>query len=657
MAHLKDLVSMATSVLVERRPKEKLDGFFSFIEKNFSIDGGCIFVWTPEYNMFRGLNLTWVKKDFRSVMQRLARSLYKDMEELFLPLGANSYGDKVLETRKPLYVSDTSKSPYWGDRLRYISGIRSTFTYPLIIRDDMKVIIVFFSGKVNGFSKDFFGFIEEMCSRLSSIVEVIIHEQTQEIMAKSLQRELRHRNHELEILLNMSRQLSFTATFEDALQVVKNLIHFGIKYDFFAMIILSHNIKKIFIYPYYVLSKGTISKIKDEMIGKIYNNGKYLVQAIDLYIDIPMYDNVKCVKYINEMFFLPINIKSSSPDTEILFCIGRDNNKFSKEEIRFINLVGTQLTITFLRIIESQERERFTVQKILYDLPEGVILLDSQFKILLFNKLGEEYISKYVSFKGENRFDSFKGISIQDIIGQDRDEIEVEVTDKGDYKILKLVARQIEVLHEGPWWILLLSDVTENRQMQKKIYRMLEETVYSLAMAIERRDPYTAGHQKNVAQLAVKISENMGLDKELIHCIYLGALLHDLGKIAIPAEILTKPGKLSREEFALIMTHPRVGYEILKNVEFTGPIKEMVLYHHERLDGSGYPTGIKGDKIPLEARILAVADVVEAISSHRPYRPSLGLEVALEEIKRGRGKLFDKEVVDACLMVDFSKIE
>jgi len=171
----------------------------------------------------------------------------------------------------------------------------------------------------------------------------------------------------------------------------------------------------------------------------------------------------------------------------------------------------------------------------------------------------------------------------------------------------------------------------------------------ALASTAEIRDPYTSGHQKNVTKLASSIAEHMGLSAELIKGLRIAGLLHDIGKISVPAEILSKPGKITKDERNIIKNHCRVGYDILKGIEFPWPIAKIVLQHHERMDGSGYPLGIRGEEILLEARIIAVADVIEAMSSHRPYRAALGLDEALEEIRKNRGISFDPEVVDACL--------
>lgn len=179
--------------------------------------------------------------------------------------------------------------------------------------------------------------------------------------------------------------------------------------------------------------------------------------------------------------------------------------------------------------------------------------------------------------------------------------------------------------------------------------RMLEQTIQAIALTIEKRDPYTAGHQVRVSHLATAIAQQMQLDAEKMDGMRLGGMIHDIGKIHLPAEILSRPGKLSEVEFALVKAHSKVGADIVADVEFPWPVAQMILQHHERLDGSGYPNGESGDAILIEARILAVADVVEAMASHRPYRPALGIDKALDEIRQGRERLYDAGVVDICV--------
>ena len=183
----------------------------------------------------------------------------------------------------------------------------------------------------------------------------------------------------------------------------------------------------------------------------------------------------------------------------------------------------------------------------------------------------------------------------------------------------------------------------------KALQDSLEDTVRAIASIVEMRDPYTSGHQIRVAELAAAIAKQMGLPVEQVHAIHLAGIVHDLGKIQVPSEILSKPGRITDIEYSLIKTHPQAGYDILKGINFPWPVAQIVLQHHERFDGSGFPQGLKGDAILLEARILSVADVIEAMSSHRPYRPGLGIEAALDEITRLRGTYYDPQVVDACV--------
>jgi PAS domain S-box-containing protein len=197
----------------------------------------------------------------------------------------------------------------------------------------------------------------------------------------------------------------------------------------------------------------------------------------------------------------------------------------------------------------------------------------------------------------------------------------------------------------------IVADITEKKQSVERLRGTLEGTVRAIASIVETRDPYTAGHQRRVSDLARAIAEEMGLSEERVEGLHVAATIHDIGKISVPAEMLTKPTRLTKIEFSLIQTHVQAGYDILKDIVFPWPVARMVVEHHERMNGTGYPNALKGDNILLESRIMAVADVVEAMASHRPYRASLGIEPALEEIEKNRGILYDAEAVDACLIL------
>ena len=211
--------------------------------------------------------------------------------------------------------------------------------------------------------------------------------------------------------------------------------------------------------------------------------------------------------------------------------------------------------------------------------------------------------------------------------------------------------------------VMIYTDITEQKktelelkQSMLRLRKNLAGTIQAMAMTVETRDPYTAGHQRKTADIARNIAQEMGLPQKQVDGIRMAGVIHDLGKISIPAEILSKPGKICQPEYSLIQFHPQTGYDILKGIDFRWPVAEIVRQHHERMDGSGYPNGLTGDHILLEARIIGVADVIEAMSSHRPYRPALGVTRAFHEIRQNRGRLYDPNVVDATVRL-FAKKE
>jgi putative nucleotidyltransferase with HDIG domain len=219
------------------------------------------------------------------------------------------------------------------------------------------------------------------------------------------------------------------------------------------------------------------------------------------------------------------------------------------------------------------------------------------------------------------------------------------------HNILRRRKLEIEIrAHQKNLEKLVAKRTAELRKALNKWRRATEGIVESTAHVVEARDPYTAGHQRNVAKLACAIAEKLGFSQHGIEGVRMAALIHDLGKISIPAEILSKPSRLSEIEFSLVREHPKVGYNILRDIEFPWPLAEMVFQHHERINGSGYPRGLSGDKMLEEAKILGVSDVLEAMAADRPYRPALGMDTAIEEIAKNAGVLYDSRVVDACIL-------
>jgi len=272
------------------------------------------------------------------------------------------------------------------------------------------------------------------------------------------------------------------------------------------------------------------------------------------------------------------------------------------------------------------------------------------------------------SFVGKECMDNLKDIwpGVLDLFYRGKRKFEQQISLRDCHGNLLHIVVQMVVLpaYAESWKRVLVSllDVTkevlarrELEQSHTKLQRVLEGSVRSLAALVERRDPYTAGHQQRVAELACAIAKELNLPEERIQGLRMAALLHDIGKVVVPAEILTKPARLSDLEFAMLKEHPQVGYEVLAGIDFPWPVAEIVRQYHERLDGSGYPRGLKGEEILLEAQILAVADVVEAMISHRPYRPAHTIREAVEEIKTHQETLYNPDVVKICVDLLSSK--
>lgn len=320
--------------------------------------------------------------------------------------------------------------------------------------------------------------------------------------------------------------------------------------------------------------------------------------------------------------------------------------KESKE--RFRSLLET----TSDWIWESDEKGRFTYSspraEDLFGLPsdetKGKTIID--FVPLVLKSVYKEPYEELISLQKP-----FKGFEVT-CLGKNWQNIVLEInavpvfSEKGEILGYRGVTRDISVRK------MAMEALKKSRD---RLHSNLEETVKSLVAAEEKRDPYTAGHQERVDKLACAIARELGLPEKQIEGLHFAALLHDIGKIALPSEFLSKPTLLSSQEQEIIKCHAEIGYDILKNINFPWPVAEIVYQHHELLDGSGYPRGLKDEEILLEAKILTVADVVEAMSSHRPYRPSLGVEASLNQIRKGRGVKYHGPSVDACLKLILEK--
>ncbi len=289
-----------------------------------------------------------------------------------------------------------------------------------------------------------------------------------------------------------------------------------------------------------------------------------------------------------------------------------------------------------------------------------IVLVMYEFTAIWFLHTPAEMLVKYnFFFISANVIGMFAAYSIEFYARRDfyiarlieENRVELDFLNKDLEKRVEEKTLQLEVTNEGLKKEIAFRKKAEKqlRGMNVKLQKLLNDTVSGLIYAVELRDPYTAGHQKRVGQLVSAIAKEMELSDDTQDCLKIASIIHDIGKIVVPVEILTKPFKLNEFEISLLHNHPKSGYDILKTITFPWPIADIILQHHERLDGSGYPNGLKDDEIHLEAKILAVADVVEAMASHRPYRPSKGIKQALAELEENKGTLYDTQITETCL--------
>jgi len=344
-------------------------------------------------------------------------------------------------------------------------------------------------------------------------------------------------------------------------------------------------------------------------------------------------------------------------------------DQFTLEMIRFFEGLGASIGIAISRK-RAEEQLRKSEDNFRRSLDEsllGVRIVSEEGETIYANRAVLD-IFEYDSIEEWQRTPSVKRYTEQSYaefkvrrekrrLGEDHaSEYEISIIRK-DEEVRHLQVWRKEIVWNGKkQYQVIYRDITDRKQAEEerqqaldRLRKALGATVQALAAAAEIRDPYTAGHQQRVADLARAIGLKMGLSPEQIDVLRMVGTIHDIGKISVPAEILSMPRKLTDLEFSLIKTHSQSGYEVLKNIEFPWPVARMVLEHHERIDGSGYPNKLTGDKLLLESRIIAIADVVEAMASYRPYRPGLGIDAALEEIAKNRGILYDAEIADACL--------
>jgi PAS domain S-box-containing protein len=346
-----------------------------------------------------------------------------------------------------------------------------------------------------------------------------------------------------------------------------------------------------------------------------------------------------------------------------------ESRRFTKADLELLTLFADHAAIAVenARLFEEIEERRLYLEGVLGATPDAIVTLDARHRIVewnpgaerLFGYSREEVIGRDLDhlITSPGVFEEAVGFTQIVMSGKEVPPVETVRYRKDGSPVDVIVAGSpILVGDELIGVVAVYTNITERKRVEEELQHTTENlrkalgaTIQAIALTVETKDPYTAGHQRRVADLARVIATEMGLAEKQIDGIRMAGVIHDIGKIYVPGEILSRPGRISDIEFSLIKTHPQVGYDILKTIDFPWPVAQIVLQHHERMDGSGYPQGLSGEEIMLEARIMAVADVVEAMASHRPYRPAHGIEEALDEVLQNGGVLYDPEVVDACL--------
>jgi PAS domain S-box-containing protein len=416
---------------------------------------------------------------------------------------------------------------------------------------------------------------------------------------------------------------------------------------------------------------GTISNGEDaiEFIGQAHPE----LILMDIMLDGDV-NGLEVAEHVNQNFDIPVIFLTAYANDETLKKAAKASphgyliKPFEDRELR----VSIEMAFYKHEMERALKASRNFLMKVMDTVPSCIFIKDAEKKFVMANKAFADLYQippKQIVGKTE-----------KDLVSEnENNKVRTELFNEGNELVLQkketiLIPEQLLTMPDGKelWFqttkVPMLTpkgedvvlgvavDITsrkkiteELKQSNIRLKKLLEETVNGLVSAMEMRDPYTAGHQRRVSYLACKIAEEMKLPQNQIDGIRIASLVHDIGKIYVPSEILSKPGKLSDAEMNLIKTHPKAGFDILCRIQFPWPVANIVLQHQERKDGRGYPDGRAGDEIMLEAKILSVADVVEAIASHRPYRPALGIDVALGELDKNRGILYDENVVDVCL--------
>ncbi|MBC8385173.1 MAG: response regulator [Candidatus Cloacimonetes bacterium] len=412
---------------------------------------------------------------------------------------------------------------------------------------------------------------------------------------------------------------------EDEILIAKDLKQLLVKIGYDVLDILSTGKQAI---------KFSAKNLPDLVIMDIHLEGKM--------------DGIEAAGIITEKHKIPIIYLTANADKTTLTKAAQTNpygyiiKPFMEIELKAVLEIAFHKIQYDLELQKSEEKFRNLID----DNRDGMVVVNHKGIVLFANKAVEALMER----KKDDLIDQNFGFPITS-----KQLIELEIQTKSKRKkIVEMHTVKTEWDKEKAF-LASLRDISRRKKMElqlmesnKKLKSLVQEIISGFVSTVEMRDPYTSGHQKRVAKLAAAIGKELELSQDTIDGLRFAAQIHDIGKIRIPSEILNKPAILSDVEYELIKSHPEDGFEILKNIDFPWPIARIILQHHERIDGSSYPFGLKDDKIMLEAKIICVSDVVEAISAHRPYRPAYSIETALAEIAKFRGIHYDDKIVDAC---------
>ncbi|TET10184.1 HD domain-containing protein [Candidatus Aerophobetes bacterium] len=486
--------------------------------------------------------------------------------------------------------------------------------------------------------------------------------------SKTLEERVKKRTFELAVLYELSRKISYVLNYEELFRLICSSLTKVTDCPISGFLLLRENRAELTINLTRPIEDSIIQNFKKLLFTAFEKTSGQQIEEAQVKTRVTKNESFNAHSprlkgEIKSFLNAPLIIKDKVRG--ILNISSPEGNTFTRENIRFFYTVANHASTCIDKLESLRQAEANKLRSMVESMSEGVIMVNGDGRVVVANPVAKKLLGVKDEDHPENNnlTELFKNSDLAELSedgllrsGNGKTRREIRITNPRE----AVLDTSISFIKDAQGTVIgktiVLHDITKLRRAEEQLQQSFEslqkairETIQVVASTVEVRDPYTAGHQRRVTSLASAIAAEMGLSKDQIDGIRMAGMIHDLGKISVPAEILSKPGRITEREFDIIKSHSQVGHDILKTIEPPWPIAQIVLQHHERMDGSGYPQGLSGRDIMLEARILAVADVVEAMASHRPYRPALGIDKALEEISKKQRILYDPHVVDACL--------